>query len=194
MEEKRRNTQKRLCSEFTARAKSKPPLTHGKPVNHQRLRSRRPCFVLPRKQNTGEIWVTRLLPCPPSLERMVMASHFCSCCGPNIKIAALIFQSWRWKYERIEYLEVTKRPMKHWTVPDFKPSLLAASPALPYRLGLQQIFLYSYGLFWLRHCVAPLDGYWIIHTCWPPYSILIPLHLCFIFGVNIYALFGIKQK
>lgn len=39
-----------------------------------------------------------------------------------------------------------------------------------------------------------LDGYWIMHTCLPPNSIFILSHLCFIFGVNIYVLFGGKQK
>lgn len=37
-------------------------------------------------------------------------------------------------------------------------------------------------------CAASLDGYWIIHTCLPPYSILILWHLCFIFEVNIYVM------
>lgn len=43
-------------------------------------------------------------------------------------------------------------------------------------------------------CAASLDGYWIIHTCLPPYSILILLHLCFIFEVNIYAMTIRKKK
>jgi len=39
-----------------------------------------------------------------------------------------------------------------------------------------------------------LDGYWIIHTCLPPNSIFILLHLRFIFGANIYVVFGTKKE
>lgn len=70
---------------------SKPSMTFSK---HQHLYSKQPCWFSHRTKHRG----VRVLHLPSvflaflSPEHSVRASHFCSCCTLNNKIAALIFQ------------------------------------------------------------------------------------------------------
>lgn len=78
-------------------------------------------------------------------------------------------------------------------VANLKLSLLAASPPYDINSAFNK-YSYIHMSFLVEALRSPIG--WILdnaHTLTSIFNI-IPLHLCFIFGVNIYALFGTKQK